>query len=50
MLKPLFGIPLLENILGAMTGGGSHGASYGGGVSDGYGAPSGGYGAPSGTD
>merc|ERR1712117_140304 len=48
VLKPLFGIPLLENILGAMTGGGSHGASYGGGVSDGYGAPSGGYGAPSG--
>jgi len=48
VLKPLFGIPLFENILGAMSGGGSHGASYGGGVSDGYGAPSGGYGAPSG--
>ena len=47
VLKPLFGIPLLDNILNAMSGGGS-GAAYGGGVSDGYGAPSGGYGAPSG--
>ena len=44
MLKPLFGIPLLDNIVGAMTGG--HGPSYGGGISSDYGAPSGGYGAP----
>jgi len=47
-LKPLFGIPLLDNILGAMSSGGS---SYGGsgyGAPDaGYGAPSAGYGAPS---
>merc|ERR1711976_864177 len=48
VLKPLFGIPLLENILGAMTSHGGSGASYGGGVSSDYGAPSGGYGAPSG--
>lgn len=48
VLKPLFGIPLLDNILNAMGGHGSSGAAYGGGVSDGYGAPSGGYGAPSG--
>jgi|ERR1719373_87060 len=41
-LKPIFGIPLLENILGAMSSGGGH--SLGG---SGYGAPSGGYGAPS---
>merc|ERR1712117_130716 len=47
VLKPLFGIPLLENILGAMTSHGGSGASYGGGVSSDYGAPSGGYGAPS---
>ena len=44
MLKPLFGIPLLDNIVGAMSGG--HGPSYGGGISSEYGAPSGGYGAP----
>merc|ERR1711944_183403 len=47
-LKPIFGIPLLENILGATSSGGS---SYGGsgyGAPDaGYGAPSAGYGAPS---
>jgi len=48
VLKPLFGIPLLENILGAMTSHGGSGASYGGGVSSDYGAPSGGYGAPRG--
>jgi len=45
ILKPIFGIPLLENILNAMSSHGG-GAAYGGGVSDGYGAPSGGYGAP----
>jgi len=48
VLKPLFGIPLLTNIFDAMSHGGASGAAYGGGVSDGYGAPSGGYGAPSG--
>lgn len=44
LLKPLFGIPLLDGLLG----GGSSGASYGSNleVSDGYGAPSAGYGAP----
>merc|ERR1712203_962289 len=47
LLKPLFGIPLLDNILGAMTGGHGHSPSYGGGVSTGYGAPDAGYGAPS---
>merc|ERR1711874_455826 len=47
LLKPLFGIPLLDNILGAMTGGHGHSPSYGGGVSSGYGAPDAGYGAPS---
>merc|ERR1711874_939412 len=46
LLKPLFGIPLLDNILGAMTGGHGHSPSYGGGVSSGYGAPDAGYGAP----
>merc|ERR1712117_796737 len=46
VLKPLFGIPLLDNILGAMSGHGGSGASYGGGVSSGYGAPDAGYGAP----
>merc|ERR1712024_219935 len=46
LLKPLFGIPLLDNILGAMTGGHGHSPSYGGGVSSGYGAPEAGYGAP----
>jgi len=46
VLKPLFGIPLLDNILGAMSGHGGGGASYGGGVSSGYGAPDAGYGAP----
>merc|ERR1712026_291344 len=47
LLKPLFGIPLLDNILGAMSGGGhGHSPSYGGGVSSGYGAPDAGYGAP----
>merc|ERR1712117_67009 len=47
VLKPLFGIPLLDNILGAMSGGHSGGgASYGGGVSSGYGAPSSGYDSP----
>lgn len=44
LLKPLFGIPLLDNLLGAMTGGSS--PSYGSGVSSGYGAPDAGYGAP----
>ena len=43
MLKPLFGIPLLDNILGAMTGGHGHSPSYGGGVSSGYGAPDAGH-------
>ena len=52
VLKPLFGIPLLDNLasaMGTVMGGHGHGggASYGGGVSSGYGAPSGGYGAPS---
>merc|ERR1711874_87884 len=47
LLKPLFGIPLLDNILGAMTGGHGHSPSHGGGVSSGYGAPDAGYGAPS---
>merc|ERR1712024_117445 len=47
LLKPLFGIPLLDNILGAMTGGHGHSPSYGGGVSSVYGAPDAGYGAPS---
>merc|ERR1712228_161724 len=46
LLKPLFGIPLLDNILGAMSGGHGHSPSYGGGVSSGYGAPDAGYGAP----
>jgi len=48
-LKPIFGIPLLENILGAMSGGssGGYGGSGYGAPSGGYGAPSGGYGAPS---
>merc|ERR1712018_874224 len=45
LLKPLFGIPLLDNILGAMSGHGGS-PSYGGGISSDYGAPSGGYGAP----
>jgi len=45
LLKPLFGIPLLDNILGAMTGGGGDPA-YGSGISGGYGAPDAGYGAP----
>jgi len=45
LLKPLLGIPLLDNIVGAMSGHG-HGPSYGGGISSEYGAPSGGYGAP----
>merc|ERR1719373_890383 len=47
-LKPIFGIPLLENILGAMSSGGGHslGGSGYGASSGGYGAPSGGYGAP----
>merc|ERR1712086_619965 len=47
LLKPLLGIPLLDNILGAMTG---SSPSYGSGISDGYGAPAAGgseYGAPS---
>jgi len=44
LLKPLLGIPLLDNILGAMTGGSS--PSYGSGLSGGYGAPDAGYGAP----
>jgi len=43
LLKPLLGIPLLDNILGAMTG---SSPSYGSGISDGYGAPDAGYGAP----
>lgn len=44
LLKPLFGISILDGLLG----GGSSGASYGSNleVSDGYGAPSQGYGAP----
>merc|ERR1712241_786117 len=46
LLKPLFGIPLLDNIVGAMTGGHGGSPSYGGGISSDYGAPSGGYGAP----
>merc|ERR1712228_379276 len=46
LLKPLFGIPLLDNILGAMSGGHGHSPSYGGGVSSGYGAPDAGYCAP----
>merc|ERR1712051_1028348 len=45
LLKPLFGIPLLDNIVGAMSGHGGS-PSYGGGISSDYGAPSGGYGAP----
>jgi len=43
LLKPLLGIPLLDNILGAMTG---SSPSYGSGISSGYGAPDTGYGAP----
>merc|ERR1712115_421770 len=39
------GIPLLDNIVGAMSGHG-HSPSYGGGISSEYGAPDGGYGAP----
>merc|ERR1719170_82064 len=43
LLKPLLGIPLLDNILGAMTG---SSPSYGSGISSDYGAPDSGYGAP----
>jgi hypothetical protein len=45
LLKPLFGIPILSQIFGAMTGGG---ASYGSNleISDGYGAPEQSYGPP----
>jgi len=43
LLKPLLGIPLLDNLLGAMTG---SSPSYGSGISSDYGAPSAGYGAP----
>ena len=43
VLKPLLGIPLLDNLLGAMTG---SSPSYGSGISSDYGAPSAGYGAP----
>merc|ERR1712045_57363 len=43
LLKPLLGIPLLDNLLGAMTG---SSPSYGSGISSDYGAPAGGYGAP----
>merc|ERR1712218_696208 len=46
LLKPLFGIPLLDNLVGAMTGGHGVSPSYGGGISSDYGAPDAGYGAP----